>query len=241
MSDYDRIGIDYRALRHPDPGIEQAIQAALDEAQTILNVGAGAGSYEPRDRKVVAVEPSATMIAQRPAWAAPVVQAAAEALPFADRQFDLALAILTLHHWQDLDRGLRELKRVAKRQMIFTWDPSHSGFWLTQEYFPEMLSIDQRIFPSFTQIEGVLGPMRRIAVPIPHDCTDGFGCAYWRRPEAYLDPQVRQAISTFHKIKGTTAGVEKLRDDLDSGRWEARYGSLRTLTSLDLGYTLLTN
>ncbi|MGB6037920.1 MAG: class I SAM-dependent methyltransferase [Cryomorphaceae bacterium] len=241
MALYDRIGINYSDLRKPDHRIEKSIWKEIGEAVRILNIGAGAGSYEPKDPQVTAVEPSATMIAQRPRDAAPVIQASAEELPFGDKEFDLAMAFLTVHHWGNLEEGLFEMRRVSRRQLIFTWDPTHPGFWLTQDYFPEILAIDQAIFPPFGEIEKILGPLKRIPVSIPQDCTDGFGCAYWQRPEAYLLPEVRQAISTFAKIKETETGVRTLQTDLDSGDWEARYGHLRKYDSLDLGYTLLVN
>lgn len=174
---YDQIGLNYSRLRKPDPRIQAAIDEEIGHARTILNVGSGAGSYEPREREVTAVEPSSTMIAQRPINSAPVIQAKAEELPFGDKEFDLAMATLTIHHWEDLEKGLAEMKRVSRRQLIFTWDPNHPGFWLTQNYFLEILAIDQAIFPAFEDIEKHLGPMKRVDVPIPHDCTDGFGCA----------------------------------------------------------------
>lgn len=241
MSLYDHIGTNYSDLRKPDHRIEKSIWKEIGEAVSILNIGAGAGSYEPKDRQVKAVEPSSTMIAQRPRDAAPVIQASAEDLPFGDKEFDLAMALLTIHHWKDFEQGLSEMKRVSHRQLIFTWNPNHPGFWLTQDYFPEILAIDQSIFPPFGEIEKILGPLKRIPVPIPQDCIDGFGCAYWRRPEAYLLPEVRQAISTFAKIKETETGVRKLQADLESGAWERRYGHLRKMEELDLGYTLLVN
>ena len=238
---YDRIGTNYRQLRIPDQHVQSAIEKAIGDAQSILNIGAGTGSYEPQGRKVTAVEPSSIMIAQRPPHAAPVVQASAEDLPFGNEEFDLAMAVLTIHHWQDLGKGLAEMKRVSHRQLIFTWDPCHPGFWLTRDYFPEILAIDQAIFPSFEEIEKQLGAMKRVNIPIPHDCTDGFGCAYWRRPEAYLQPRVRQAISTFSKIKHTEKGVNRLRSDLETNIWEEQYGELLRKNALDLGYTLLMN
>ena len=241
MSLYDRIGINYSDLRKPDRRIEKSIWKEIGNAMRILNIGAGAGSYEPKDRQVTAVEPSATMMAQRPRDAAPVIQTSAEDLPFGDKEFDLAMALLTIHHWKDLEQGLSEMRRVSHRQLIFTWNPTHPGFWLTQDYFPEILAIDQAIFPDFEEFEKNLGPLKRIPVPIPSDCTDGFGCAYWQRPEAYLLPEVRQAISTFTKIKETESGIRNLRKDLESGNWEERFGFLRNMDSLDLGYTLLVN
>ena len=214
MEIYDQLGINYSALRKPDRHIEEVIWKELGDAKTILDIGAGAGSYKPHDREVTALEPSLTMINQRPQGSPTAVRASAEDIPFRDKEFDLSMATLTIHHWKNLGKGLFKMHRVSRRQLIFTWDPSHPGFWLTQDYFPEILSIDQAIFPSFEEIEKILGPMKRLTIPISHDCTDGFGCVYWRRPQAYLLPEVRQAISTCSKIKYTERGVTKLQADL---------------------------
>jgi SAM-dependent methyltransferase len=192
---------------------------------------------------VVAVEPSPEMIRQRPPGAAPVVQAVAEALPFADGAFDAALAVLTLHHWTDRDRGLAELRRVAgRRAVVFTWDPGAADpFWLVTDYLPEMLALDLPRFPPLAELARVLGPADVRPVPIPADCGDGFLGAFWRRPEAYLDPAVRQAISSFGQIDpaASARGVARLAADLASGAWEARHGALRHREALDLGYRLV--
>jgi SAM-dependent methyltransferase len=209
----------------------------------VVNVGAGPGSYEPRDRRVVAVEPAREMIRQRPPEAAPAVQARAEALPFEDRAFDAALAVLTVHHWLDRARGLAELRRVAARRVVvFTWDPAADDrFWLTAEYFPEMLALDVPRFPSMAELAARLGPVDVRPVPIPADCTDGFLGAWWRRPEAYLDPAIRRAISSFAQIDRArlARGVGRLQSDLRSGAWDRRFGDLRRLDELDLGYRLV--
>ena len=206
---------------------------------TVVNVGAGAGSYEPTDRSVVAVEPSRMMINQRPSGSASAVQASAMALPFADKSFDAALAVLTVHHWDDQAVGLSELRRVAReRTVIFTWNPDFRGFWLT-DYFPEILDIDRTIFPSVSDCERTLGKVTVVDVPIPHNCTDGFLCAYWKQPQAYLDPGVRSGMSTFCKISGIETGLAGLRDDLASGAWLHRYRHLQDLKYLDLGYRLV--
>lgn len=154
----------------------------------MLNVGAGAGAYEPHERRVVAAEPSAVMVAQRPPSAAPAVRARAEALPFADRAFEAVLATLTLHHWSDQRRGLHECRRVARdRVVLLTWDPGGPGFWLVRDYFPEIADLDRESFPTIAALCAMLGrDAEVIPVPIPADCTDGFLGAYWRRPEAYL-------------------------------------------------------
>jgi SAM-dependent methyltransferase len=206
----------------------------------VLNVGAGGGSYEPEDRDVVAVEPSAVMIAQRPAGSARVVQASAESLPFDDQSFDACMGVLTLHHWSDLERGLGEVRRVARRRVVFlTWVWEHEPFWLLRDYFPEITTIDRQMFPTIDRLERVLGPARVEVVPVPHDCVDGFLCAYWRRPEAYLDAEVRAAISAFALLPHVNRGVEQLAADLASGAWHERNGAILGRNEMDLGYRLV--
>jgi SAM-dependent methyltransferase len=237
---YDKIGVGYQTHRRPDPRIAAAITRALDASPSVVNVGAGAGSYEPVDRAVVAVEPSLAMIRQRPAGSPPVVQASATALPFRDGAFAAALAVLTVHHWPDRARGLAELRRVAReRVVILTWDPEAAGFWLVEDYFPTLVAIDREIFPSLAELRRILGPIAVQPLPIPHDCVDGFLGAYWRRPAAYLDPAVRGAISTFTKSGDVDAGLDRLREDLASGRWTRRHGGLLDRSELDLGYRLV--
>ena len=237
---YDEIGAGYGTLRRPDPRIATAILRALDRADTIVNVGAGAGSYEPSDRFVVAVEPSLTMIRQRRTGSARVVQASALELPFRDDAFAAALAILTVHHWPDRARGLGELARVGRgRAVIVTWDPATSGFWLVEDYFPEIVELDRPIFPTLEEFGRALGPIEVRTLPIPHDCVDGFLGAYWRRPRAYLDARVRGAISTFSKIRTLEPGLARLRRDLEDGTWERRHGDLLGRAELDLGYRLV--
>jgi SAM-dependent methyltransferase len=237
---YDRIGIGYRTHRHPDARIAAAIGQALGAAETVVNVGAGAGSYEPADRPVVAVEPSPAMIRQRRPGSAPVVQASAAHLPFLDGAFGAALAVLTVHHWPDRARGLAELARVARdRAVIVTWDPAFSGFWLVENYFPSIVALDREIFPSVAELCRVLGEVEVRPLMVAHECTDGFLGAYWRRPEAYLDPGVRGAMSTFTKIGGVDEGVARLWRDLEDGTWERRHGHLLGRTELDLGYRLV--
>ena len=237
---YDRIGIGYAQYRRPDERIAGRIDAALGHARSVLNVGAGAGSYEPTSRFVVAVEPSAEMIRQRSRTAAQSIQASADGLPFQDRSFDAALAILTMHHWPRRDRGLAEMQRVARdRVVVFTWDPEHPGFWLVQDYFPEIPAIDRPNFPTLEEIEKAIGPTEVLALPIPADCSDGFLGAYWRRPEAYLDAHARAAISTFSKFD-SAVGIARLRRDLENGTWTDRYGALLALPELDIGYRLVT-
>jgi SAM-dependent methyltransferase len=236
---YDRIGIGYSDYRRPDERIAARIEAALGLSRTVLNVGAGAGSYEPKNRFVVAVEPSAEMIRQRPPTAAQSVQAVADRLPFRDRSFDAALAILTIHHWSCRDHGLAEIRRISRDcVVILTWDPTHPGFWLVQDYMPEILEIDRSQFPSLCDIEKVIGPIEVHTLSVPADCSDGFLGAYWRRPAAYLNARVRAAISTFSKLDAASA-IERLRRDLEDGAWSAQYGSLLQLGELDVGYRLV--
>ena len=236
---YDTIGKSYSDYRRPDPRIAAAIMVALGDPRTIVNIGAGTGSHEPRDRDVVAVEPSATMIRQRPPKAAPVVRASAMNLPFTDGAFDAALAILTVHHWTDQSQGLREMKRVARRCVILTWDAFHPGTWLTRDYFPEIIDDGRALFPPLDSYKQIFPHTDFVPVPIPHDCTDGFLQAYWRRPEAYFDPGVRGAISAFAKVHDVEQGLSQLRRDLDDGAWLARNGQLLELPQIDLGYRLV--
>jgi SAM-dependent methyltransferase len=238
---YDRIGRRYAQRRRPDPRIAAHLHQALGDARKVVNVGAGSGSYEPANRHVVAVEPSEVMIKQRPRGAAPVVRGVAEALPFENGQFDAALAVLTVHHWTDSKRGLTELRRVARRQVILTWDPTHiARLWFTRDYLPAAVTLDGGL----TTLEGTLaflGPATVEPVPVPHDCHDGFFAAYWRRPEAYLDPDVRAGISAFGMLDKDVVehALELLADDLESGEWYRRNEQLLELDELDLGYRLV--
>jgi SAM-dependent methyltransferase len=240
LAAYDRLGVGYSDHRRPDPRIRAQIHAALGDARSVVNVGAGTGSYEPAGRRVAAVEPSAVMVGQRPAGGAPAVRAGAGELPFRTGSFDAALAILTLHHWPDWRAGLAEMLRVARgRVVVLTWDPESPGFWLVQDYVPEVLAIDARIFPTMAAMEEVLGPLDVRPVPIAADCTDGFLGAYWRRPEAYLDAGVRGAISTFARVPALAEGISRLDADLASGAWAERHGHLLELDELDIGYRLV--
>src|SRR5262245_46804210 len=195
---YDQIGIGYAHRRRPDTRIAANIFQALGTAETVVNVGAGAGSYEPLDRYVIAVEASLTMIHQRPRESAPVVRASATHLPFKDAAFAAALAVLTVHHWPDRAHGLCELARVARDHVVVvTWDPAFSGFWLIDDYFPAIGELDRRLCPTVEEFQHALGDLTIRPLPIPHDCMDGFLGAYWRRPRAYLKQEVRNAISAF--------------------------------------------
>jgi SAM-dependent methyltransferase len=239
----ERLAAGYATRRRPDPRIAARIRAALGDARRVVNVGAGTGSYEPADLDVVAVEPSAQMRAQRPPGAAPCLAASAEALPFADGEFDAALAVLTVHHWSDWHAGFAELRRVARRRVVLTWDPAATAsFWLVAEYLPVLSETDRRRFAATLadQVQA-LGADRVEPVPVPHDCTDGFLGAHWRAPERYLDPAVRRGMSVFRAMpaEAVAGGLARLERDLRDGTWVRRNGDLLERTELDLGYRLL--
>lgn len=237
---YDRIGTDYTATRRADPRIAARLSAALGDARTVVNVGAGTGSYEPDDREVMAVEPSATMIAQRPPGAAPVVRAHAEALPFADGAFEAAMAVLSDHHWADREQGLRELRRVARRAVVLTFDGALAErYWAVRDYFRGFLALRGL---TIERVAAALGDDVRVeVVPVPADCADGFFLAWWKRPAALLDPRVRSGVSVFARLDPSEVsdGLARLRADLDSGAWARRNAELLELGELDLGLRLL--
>lgn len=237
---YDSIGTTYTVTRQTDPGIAAQVWAALGDARTVLNVGAGAGSYEPADRAVTAIEPSAVMRDQRPADAAPCLAGFADNLPFTDRSFDAAMAIATIHHWPDPLAGLREMKRVAGRIVVFTYDFEHlNDFWLTRDYLPELIDrlVDR---PRVTELADAIGG-RLEPIMIPWDCIDGFYEAFWRRPEAYLDEAVRRGISVWSTLgpEAEERAIRALGDDLTSGRWAERNRELTGLDTADMGLRLL--
>jgi SAM-dependent methyltransferase len=240
---YDTIGAAYTVTRRTEPRIAAKIWAALGDARTVLNVGAGTGSYEPPGRDVTAVEPSAVMRAQRRAGAAPCVAAVAESLPFEDRSFDAAMAFSTIHHWQDPIAGLQEMRRVARRVVVFTHDSSDSGwrrrFWLTRDYLPEVADL-VAARPSLTEQARAIGA-RMEPVLVPWNCADGFFEAYWRRPEAYLDDHVRRGVSVWARVgpDAEQRAVRGLRDDLVSGLWAERNRDLVTLDAAELGLRLI--
>lgn len=237
---YDTIGQGYSAQRRPDPRIAARIEAHFADCPSLLNVGAGTGSYEPAGRTSAAVEPSEVMIAQRSARLAPAFQATAEHLPFRDDAFDAALAVLTMHHWPDWRAGARELRRVARRRVVvMTWDPDCEPYWLYRDYFPDLAAVDRAIFPPVAELTAELGGATSHVLPVPHDCVDGFLGAFWRRPQAYVDPAVRAAMSTFTKIDAVEARVERLERDLASGAWHARNASILHRDDLDVGYRLV--
>jgi ubiquinone/menaquinone biosynthesis C-methylase UbiE len=234
--DYERHGRTYANHRRTDPRIAARIHTALGDARTVLNVGAGAGSYEPTDRWVLAVEPSATMRSQRPAAAAPAICAHAEALPFDDDSVDAAMACVTIHHWQPFEDGLAELRRVARGPVVvFTFELEDLPAW-QREYLHEGLLIERPRFPTMAAIEQALGGHTRVEpIPTPGDCEDGFFEAFWRRPEALLDPQVRAAQSMWAVLEPGVEEliVERLSAALDSGAWDAEHGHLRSRETLD--------
>jgi SAM-dependent methyltransferase len=235
---YDTVGSNYAELRKPDPRIARIIERALGSAQTVLNVGAGTGSYEPAGRAVTAVEPSGEMIQKRGPAAARAIRANADDLPFADKSFDASMAILTIHHWPDKEAGLREMRRVTRGPIVLlTFDPSHRP-WLT-DYVPELAALDETQMPILSDYERWLGPVQITPVLVPHDCSDGFLYAYWRRPAAYLDPYKRSGSSSFWAVRNAEAGLQKLKQDIETGAWERRYAELLALDEYDAGYRLV--
>jgi SAM-dependent methyltransferase len=240
LAEYDVIGVGYGSQRVPDPRLRAAIRTAIGPASTILNVGAGAGSYEPSDCSVVALEPSEVMLAQHPGRRR--VRAVAEHLPIGDGVFDVAVAILTVHHWDDLSAGLAELRRVASRQVLFTWDPDHERkLWVTTDYVPAIDTLETRRFTSLAAVVDALGAHTVQRFEIPHDFSDGFQAAFWRRPEMYLDPKVRAASSTFASLPPELVlpGIERLRSDLQTGAWYHTYGELLALEQVDFGHRIV--
>jgi SAM-dependent methyltransferase len=240
---YDTIGATYTVTRRTEPRIAAQLWAALGDARTVLNIGAGTGSYEPADRDVTAVERSTLMRAQRPAGAAPCVDAFADSLPFADQSFDAAMAFATIHHWPDPIAGLREMRRVARRVVVFTHDTSDAGwlhrFWLTRDYLPETANLLTGR-PTVTELADAIGA-RLEPVLIPWDCADGFFEAFWRQPAAYLDENVRRGTSVWGAVgpDAERRAVQSLRDDLASGRWAERNRDLLDLDAAELGLRLL--
>jgi SAM-dependent methyltransferase len=242
---YDRIGDGYARYRREDPGFAARIAHALGDARTVLNVGAGTGSYEPRDRHVIAVEPSDVMAAQRPRELAPAIRAGAGALPLRDASVDAAMAILTVHHWDaDQERGVRELRRVARGPVvILTTDPRlTSAMWLMADYLPEVAALDHRIFPLPETLAAWLGGTVRVeTVPIPRDTPDWLLASFWAHPERVLDPAARAATSGFARMDASIVDrvVAAVRRDLDSGAWDGRHGRLRALEAHDVGLRLI--
>jgi SAM-dependent methyltransferase len=243
IHNYDEIGVGYSTTRQPDPRIAAQIDRALGESNSLVNVGAGTGSYEPRDRRVIAVEPSARMISQRPSDSAPAIQATAERLPLHDNSVDAALAILTVHHWTDPQLGIAQMLRVARnRVVILTWDQSvWESFWLFRDYLPVACEFDRRRAVAISEIETALGASQISTVSIPRDCVDGFHGAFWQRPDAYLDRRVRAGISTYAEMSSNEFedGLKRLAADIQNGAWEKKYRQLLELDELDLGYRII--
>jgi SAM-dependent methyltransferase len=238
---YDRIGVGYATKRQPDPRWTARIHDALGDARTILNVGAGTGSYEP-DARTIALEPSLEMIAQRAFDASPVVRGVAASLPFPDDCFEATLAVLTLHHWPDSPAGLAEMQRVSTRQVIVTWDIDlfANSFWFTRDYL-NAIGPEEHQYADAARVAAQLENAEVHPLPVPHDCIDGFFAAYWRRPEAYLDPAVRASISGLAvRDQGQlTTVLARLEADLKSGAWHKKYADLLRRDELDVGYRLV--
>jgi SAM-dependent methyltransferase len=240
---YDTLGHGYGLIRKPDPRLAEPIWSALADTESVVNVGAGTGSYEPEDRLVVAVEPSAVMIGQRPSGLTRAIQAQAEALPLADGTVDAAMAVLSMQHWDDLERGLGEMLRVARKRLVLvTMDVEVlSRLWLVCDYVPETIETHARGFPAIDRLLGLLPAARAEPLLVPNDCTDGFMAAYWSRPESYLDPAIRAGTSVWGQLPPSVAhrALRQLRADLRSGDWDHRYGQLRRESWLDVGLRLV--
>jgi ubiquinone/menaquinone biosynthesis C-methylase UbiE len=240
---YDELGVNYTDFRRADPRIEARVRAALGDARSVVNVGAGTGSYEPSDREVTAVEPSPLMIAKRPAGAAPALRGVAEALPLGDQSVDAAMAIFTIHHWNDLGAGLAEMRRVARERIVLlTIDArKNAEIWTLAEYFPEAMALEEEAMPSIASLESHLPEATIETVPMPSRCRDEFTSALWDRPELFLEPATLRASSLWHRLSPDVIerGQERLRADLESGRWDELHGHLRTLPELDIGTRLI--
>lgn len=245
MARYDTIGHGYSRTRHEDPRFRARIYAALGDARTVVNVGAGTGAYEPTDRHVIAIEPSDVMAAQRSRDLAPAIRASAGSLPLRDRSVDAAMAVLTVHHWdEERERGVRELRRVARGAVvILTYDATVSGaMWLMNDYLPEVAALDLRTFPPPERLAGWLGGDVRIdEVPIPRDTPDWMLGSFWAHPERVLDANARAATSGFARMPTDVIDrvVSDVSRDLASGLWDNRHGHLRSLDALDVGLRLV--
>jgi SAM-dependent methyltransferase len=241
---YDRIGLNYAPKRRPDPRLARELHAALGPVTSVVNVGAGAGSYEPTDRMVIAVEPSQTMLGQRPPGSAPAIQGVAEKLPLAGGSFDAGMAVFTIHHWRDLEAGLSELMRVArKRLVLLTMDAGVlADHWFVTDYAPEVLDVHLSAFPTLERLTSLLPGAAVSSWEVPADCSDLFHAALWARPELHLDPAVRAASSVWHQMSADVVerAIGSLRADLESGRWDQRHGELRSRLALDVGVRVVT-
>jgi SAM-dependent methyltransferase len=243
--DYGVHGEGYARQRRADPRIARHIHEALGDARTVLNIGAGAGSYEPADRDVVAVEPSAAMRAQRGSRAAPAIDAVAESLPFDDDTFDASMATITVHQWRDLAKGLREMRRVTRGPVvIMAFEPdAYASYWLMQ-MIPELMDVIRSRDPAITTITGHLGGRSDVqSIPIPIDCSDGFVDSFYARPESFLDPAVRRSQSSWNFVADEPKErfVVELARDLGSGEWDRKFGELRTKPCLDVALRMIVN
>ena len=237
---YDDIGVNYSVTRCTDPIIAKQLYSELQGAARIVNIGAVTGSYEPENVELVAVEPSLKMISQRKTGSHRVEQAYAEKLPFEDSSFSHALTVLSMHHWENRDLAFSEINRVATEKFVaITWDPKSDPFWLTRDYFAEIYEMDKRIFPGLEELNDHFDEVKVSPLQIPSDCQDGFLAAFWKRPEAYLSRQVRQAMSPFSKIKKLSEGLQKLEDNLASGVWAKNNHTILGSSTLDVGYRVI--
>ena len=237
---YDKIGINYSVTRCTDPKIAKQLYSELEGATRIVNIGAGTGSYEPENVELVAIEPSSKMIAQRKDGSHPVEKAFAEKLPFEDNSFSHAMTVLSMHHWANRALAFSEINRVATEKFVaITWDPKSEPFWLTRDYFPEIYEMDKLIFPDLEELKAHFDEVKMIPLLIPSDCKDGLLAAFWKRPDAYLTSQVRQATSAFAKLKNLSERLQKLADDLASGVWARNNHAILGLSSLDVGYRII--
>jgi len=245
MARYDTIGHGYSKTRREDPRFRALIHAALGDARSVVNVGAGAGAYEPRDRYVIAIEPSDVMVAQRPVDLAPAIKASAGNIPLRDRSVDAAMAIVSVHHWdEEREQGVRELRRVARGPVvILTYDATVSGaMWLMADYLPEVAEMDRQIFPPPEQLAKWLGGEVRIdTIPMPRDTLDWMLGSFWAHPERVLDARARAATSGFARMSSDVVErvVSAVYRDLADGLWDRRYGHLRSLDALDVGLRLV--
>ena len=237
---YDKIGVNYSVTRCTDPTIAKQLYSELQGAVRIVNIGAGTGSYEPENVDLIAVEPSSKMIAQRKMDSYRVEQAFAEKLPFENSSFSHAMSVLSMHHWENKALAFSEINRVATEKFVaITWDPKSDPFWLTRDYFPEIYEMDKLIFPDLEELNEHFDDVKMSPLQVPSDCKDGFFAAFWKRPEAYLNSKVRQATSPFSKIKDLSQGLQKLKDDLDSGAWVKNNHAILSASTLDVGYRII--
>ena len=240
---YETIGVGYSVGRRPDPRWQQVINSVIGDAKRVINIGAGTGSYEPKGRALIAVEPSELMVGQRPRSAASVVMASAENVPIVSGWADLAMTLLSLHHWTDWRAGISEMRRLAPRRLVLTYDAEfHASFWLLRDYLPEVAASERTRAPKVEDIANALGgDVEIITLEVPWDCVDGVLPAHWRRPAAYLDPQVRACCSGLAQAEPrfVDRAVRALASDLDSGAWEQRNKDLVLMNSLDAGFRLV--